>query len=767
MKGPGPVHLVWQGESRAGAATGWQGALPVLAPADGAVHALRLLPLWQNLKTVTGLRLIGPPGLELRLRSLQIAGPDRAPSAQAEWQFSNPSQAGQWLPLLGAAVLRPQADGTQLRLLDRDVMLVSPPLELPAYRAEWLCLDLTMPAPVTAQLQWATTVQRGLHGPTLALRPGRHTYDIHCGEEESWNGDLMGLALTVQSGGTGELTLHSLRLGNEPLGAADLRTTFAGPVEPVIDTARAFRFAWVLQNDGGAEAKAIRITVSADDTVSLPTSDVVVDRLPHGMPEPVTWLVKASGPGTVHLRAECGDRTLTEDVALQPVAAPEEPATGRVPPPTAKGQHPVFAHLHEAPPAGMGPDILDRMLYHRPYLGDYELQPEVVDWQAKWALEHGVTGFIVDVRKGEGKTLDAVLGSRVGRQMGLCLRWTDPTPTVEAARDLLAELAPVMAQPNILRQQGKPVLLVGQALQRGREGWGLSDLQALAAENTAALVACMPLNMAAPGLLEKAGYAAAADLHTEELVTACQPVLDAWEDATQRKVPHVLSLQPAWPAGLTAERLATLARIALLRAQRPESMALPWIIAGDWNGEQGLEPRRPDGTAWLEAMAAANGGPANSRPLLVHAQAGMGPYDRDYPAPPRAWEFDSKGTWTSAMGMSVLRVLDGQLTGRTDSDQPAMFGGDTMLDTRPYHTALIGLAASAGRRGRLWWRTSLRKFTFEHSLPFDIVADGAVHEYRLDLSQAPGWEGYLRGLRLDPTDVAGAAVALDYVRIVP
>jgi hypothetical protein len=119
------------------------------------------------------------------------------------------------------------------------------------------------------------------------------------------------------------------------------------------------------------------------------------------------------------------------------------------------------------------------------------------------------------------------------------------------------------------------------------------------------------------------------------------------------------------------------------------------------------------------------------------------------------------------MGMNILSILAGQLTGRTDSAEPAIFGGDTMLDTRRFGTALIGLSASAGKQGRLWWRTSLRKFALEHSLPFDLVADGAVHEYRLDLRQAPGWEGYLEGLRLDPTNVADAAIAVDYIRLAP
>ena len=747
------------------------------APPDGRAHTLRLLPSWQNLKKITALRLIGPPGLQLRLQSLRIVGQDLPVTEQTQWGFGEPADAGQWLPLLGTALVRRQDDGAAVQLVDPEVMLASPPLQVMAYRHEWLSVEVTAQQPLQARLQWATTAQRGLSGPAITLRPGRHTYSVRVSEQPGWNGTLAGLALTFDAPAPSamqaaainqpaQIVMHRVALSNAPQGPADLRTTFVGPMEPRVEVDRTFRLVWVLQNEGGIEARRVRLTATSDDPISIPTGTTVIERLPHGMPEAVTWLVKASGPGLVRLRAEYDGAVLTEEVRVEPIAPAEAPAAPASPGPAASDRVPLLAHYHLPPPARFGPAMLDRMLYRRPYLGDYDLQPEVMDWQARWALEHGIDGFILDVRRGEAQVLDAFLSSRAARQMKLVLRWTEPVPTADAGRQFLEQVRPIMSLPGYLRRGNKPLLLVGHALQRSREGWGLSDLLALADEGQAALVACLPLNMASPELLAQAGYVAATSLHVEQLLPSSQPVLEAWEEAAQAQTPHVLSLQPAWQANLTPDRLSMLLRIALMRARRPDSLALPFVIAGAWNGEQGLEPRRPDGTRWLEAIAGATGTPAPAR-LVLPAEAGMGPYDRARPAPPRAWEFDSKESWNSAMGMSVLRVSGGQMTGRTDSAQPAIFGGDTMLDTRPFKTVLIALSASAGKQGRLWWRTSLRKFTVEHSLPFDIVADGAVHEYRLDVAQAPGWEGYLEGLRLDPTDVADAAVAIDYIRIVP
>jgi len=780
----GLAHLLWQGESHTGSPTGWQGAVPVQVPADGQVHQLRLLPLWQNLRVIAALRLVGPPGLQLRLRSLRIVGQDAAPVSQSEWSFANRIQAGQWLPLVGLAVLRQQAEGMQVRLEEQQVLLASPPLLVPTYRSEWLSLNLTSRDAARARVQWATTAQRGLHGAALLLSPGRHTYNIHTADEPSWSGMLAGLALGVgeqfiapegampfdaaqglRNRAATEITLHELSLSNAPQGPADLRTAYAGPLEARLLSKRPFRLVWVLQNEGGEPARDVRVTVRADEGISIPVGATVIDRMDHGVPEPITWLVKAAGPGAIHLRADWDDQTLTEEVRLQPFPEQAVVAAERVPPPAAKAQNLLLAHYQAPPLPAWGPAALDRMLYRRPYLGDYEVQPEVIDWQVKWALESGLAGFVVDVARGQGEVLDAFLGSRLARQAKLCLRWTAPAPTTEAGRALLQELGPILAGPNIVRAQDKPVVIVGHALQRGPQGWGLCDLQALSAEGQVALIACLPLNMASPELLQKAGYVAALDLHTEELVQSRQPVLESWDEAAGRHVPHVLCLQPAWDEQMTPARLRTMLQIALLRSQRADSFALAPVIVGDWNGEAGLEPRRPEGRQWLEAVRQVAGLPET--PLVLPEDVGLGPYDRRHPAPPRAWEFDSKETWTSAMGMNILSILGGQLTGRTDSAEPAIFGGDTMLDTRHFHTALIGLSASAGKQGRLYWRTSLRKLTLEHSLPFDLIADGAVHEYRLDLSRAPGWEGYLESLRLDPTDVAGAAIALDYIRLVP
>jgi hypothetical protein len=116
----------------------------------------------------------------------------------------------------------------------------------------------------------------------------------------------------------------------------------------------------------------------------------------------------------------------------------------------------------------------------KPLLGWYdEGNPEVTDWEVKWAVDHGVSFFMVCWYREKSNAgqqpvrsflehwlTEGLPGSRYGQQCKFALLWentNEHASGVASEDDLLNNLLPYwieryFRQPNYLRQDGKPVL---------------------------------------------------------------------------------------------------------------------------------------------------------------------------------------------------------------------------------------------------------------------------------------------------------------------
>jgi hypothetical protein len=66
-------------------------------------------------------------------------------------------------------------------------------------------------------------------------------------------------------------------------------------------------------------------------------------------------------------------------------------------------------------------------------------------------------------------------------------------------------------------------------------------------------------------------------------------------------------------------------------------------------------------------------------------------------------------------------------------------------------------------RAEIFWSLPDQGFSPERRVTFSIKPDGEFHTYKIDLASAPGYQGTITGLRLDPTDSIGDS---EEVRIV-
>jgi hypothetical protein len=73
---------------------------------------------------------------------------------------------------------------------------------------------------------------------------------------------------------------------------------------------------------------------------------------------------------------------------------------------------------------------------------------------------------------------------------------------------------------------------------------------------------------------------------------------------------------------------------------------------------------------------------------------------------------------------------------------------------------------TAGNNAQLFFlRETDGTWNEDKSVVFPVNADNQFHEYVVDMRAAcPDYKGVITQIRLDPTDVSGSSMAIDYVR---
>ena len=201
----------------------------------------------------------------------------------------------------------------------------------------------------------------------------------------------------------------------------------------------------------------------------------------------LTWQVQAEKPDGHVLQFEVeGQRIASMKVNLDAAFAParENPAkASAVPPPVPAdtGDVKVGAMFYPGwvPGTGWGWSLLEPYPNRKPALGYYDdTEVEVMDWQIKWALEHGVSFFNVCWYRDDGnegkpvvpwlnETLErGLLKSHFIDQFEFAITWENQNRGgISSKKDLLENLLPYWIEncfkhPSYLTFDGKPVLFI-------------------------------------------------------------------------------------------------------------------------------------------------------------------------------------------------------------------------------------------------------------------------------------------------------------------
>lgn len=416
-------------------------------------------------------------------RSLALAAQAQQRSGEIkQTQFGGEAGWKGWTGA-GGATCDPSATQLGAQFPSAQSMLVSPPLSCDVAALPFICLDVQASGPGwTGHLDLISDAGKG----SIAFEPmtsGRTTV-VSGTASDAWMGTLRRIGLSF-SGGTGTVTIKRLMLSDRAVGnpwfyiqdfAAGRAKLRPGREETVIAG---------IKNLGG-ETEDIRVRLEAPEGIEiLGAAEQRIPYLGKDDFDMATWRIRASKPGGCNVRmtvSAAGAETHDRDLSLEFEPLPELKRTGYVPEPLpAKTDYIGLMHYCALWKEGThtGWKRIEPWPSRRPAIGWYdEGTPEVADWHIKYALEHGINGFIYcwyrahlepKIEHTLGHAIhDGLLEAKYRDRFKFCIMWENGCAVgVKDADDLLDNVLPYwitnyFTQPSYLKLDNMPLLLVWQ-----------------------------------------------------------------------------------------------------------------------------------------------------------------------------------------------------------------------------------------------------------------------------------------------------------------
>jgi len=562
--------------------------------------------------------------------------------------------------------------------------LVRRGLQVPTAANPFLCLRFAADAGREGRVVFATTEGTGAVTFPVVSDGRMHSYVLPVGEEVEWAGVLTGLAIAPADSAT-ETAIEFVRVTAAPEGPPECVVEPFYAVQVPCRAGRPCRIVARLRNTGG-EGSGLVAGLGAAGAVVLGESRIAVGPIGFGETRQLSWEVQAEAAGEAVLRLTIETpeaAPATTERRLTFTTPVEVTKAEYVPPPQPADTGDLLIGAHYCPLWKQGSraggwEQIEPYPEREPALGWYdEDNPEVTDWEIRWALEHGIRYFVYCwYRHGQNKPVEHFLGhaihdglftSRYGKQFQFAIMWENQSKGhagVASEEDLLQNLLPYWIEtyfkrPEYLKVDGKPLLFiyrpeylvddlggvgkVRSAVDRMREACkaaGLTGLTILG-EHRGAETAPLKL-MVEEGLDYSFAYCwpVANPPTPEDGIRQQEAFWQAWQQAGV--LPYLLTLSMGWdstpwhysfskwrlpPADF--ERLCERAKVAAA-ALPAGSLGRRLILLDNWNefGEgHYIAPHRQYGFGYLDAVRNAFSTAPRDHVDRVPADLARGPYD--------------------------------------------------------------------------------------------------------------------------------------------
>ena len=797
---------------------------------DSQWHTYRLLPFWHPEGKIVRLRFDPYDGTKFELASFRITElATRPPVEKAAFDFTNDAQGWQ---AVGEAQLATHPLGLRVATPKPDSFALGPPLRVPADEQNYVSLRMAVDQGAHGTLFFATDAKHGLRSFAFPIEADgqEHTYNLDLIGASDWHGRVVALGLRPSDAAGAQARLRWLKVSDTPQGPAQLKLVSFTLEEALPRAGVPATLTAAVANTGGESASNLQVNLRLPDGVNVLNVSPAENRMAAlGFGEEAAWRWKLQsekplqGEALLSLSAT-GAEPLTARAPLEFTPRLAVARTGYVPEPKpVRGPMEVGAYYFPGWNSASRWQPLQHFPERKPVLGWYrEGDPEVADWQIKWAVEHGITFFAYDwywsqgARHLEHGLHDGYFKARYRSLLKFCLLWANHNPAhTSTPEDCLAVtrywIENYFRRPEYLTVDGKPVMIIFSAhrLTEDLESAGVKKaFEAMRIECQRAglkglhLIACVgdaggARHAAAEGYDAVTAYnwpglGMTGEGKRAPFATLVPAYLARWEHIiAQSPIPlSPLPICGGWDSrpwhgennlirfGRTPEQFKRhLLDAKTLLASRPAPPApRPMILVEAWNewGEGSyIEPHQEFGFGYLDAIREVFTDAPKVHADVTPADAGLGPYDVP-PAPPAktAWNFArADDGWNNTMGLAGVAAHDGALSGRTTNHDPAFFSPGLQARADKFTTVVIRmkLQREDGQplrdEAQLFWSTSRLPESESTSERFAVTGDGQWHEYTVPVSQNHRWRGVITRLRLDPVNQPGVRVELDSIRL--
>lgn len=802
----GKGQLFWSGQT-----SGQYGGFDPSKVADFEVHGgdveeVYLFPYWHKEETIRQLRLDVYDGASFEIDSivvLEAAGAAQTGETPA-WDLGSSADVSGWAKLNGGHAL------------------VAPAIGVPLDDIGWFSIEARADVDTSIAVYWSTTAMLGSRHETIYL-PGdglSHVHHVELQGTPGWDGSLAGLHVDVAE--PEKVNLGKVTLSAEPAGPPEMEARYFGLENAVSRAGREELILAQIINRGGGMAAPGNLRLELPEGVQVVGGPVISgnEGLLHGEMLEARWTVKAAVPQAYPavLLDDSGKSTAAAALSFAPPCVVDA-AYVPEPRPIATS-HEILAYYFPGwNDATKWDCIRNTAPIRRPLLGYYdEGKVDCVDWQIKWAVENGISCFLVDWYWCAGGQyllhwFDAYRVARYRDMLKVALMWANHNPPKTHSREDWRAVTrewidKYFTLDSYYHVDGKPAVYIWNAAGIREDLGGSEEVAAAFAESREMARAAghkgitfislrHTMTEAEVALLAKEGYDGQTSYHEWGDAAAMAPappqgryddmvatVPDAWEK--RRSISGALAYYPVvdtgWDSrpwhgdnstvfhGRSVEGFRKLLQSARDYCERHNENTIILGPLNEWGEGSYVEPNLEFGFGMYEAIREVfgQGTPGDWPQNFGPRDAGLGPYE--FPPRPQAyqWTFDS-GTdgWSAFMSADKFRADQGSLCFDTTSNDPALTVSTGGLRAARYGQVRIRMQVAGNvpeyAGAQLFWTTSAGGTSETKSIPFTLERDGAFHVYTLDLAAHPRWRGTITTLRFDPCNFSGANICIDEV----